>query len=114
MALPMRAVAVLVHFHDRKRSSRIVGIEEVDHDGFELLELDGLGDVRVEADFGALGVDVAEDVGRQSDHGSRWIRVLPFPFADFAAGLVAVFVGHVKIALCGMVNICDWAVATAG
>lgn len=101
MALPLgRTVAVLVHLHEGKRSAPIRGIEEVDHDVFELLELDRFRDIRVETDFGALGIDVAEDVGRESDDGEGRVRIRPFPFADFATGLIAVFIGHVKVALC--------------
>ena len=93
-----------LHLHERQRSIRIRGIEQIDHDALELLELDRLRDVGIEADVGALGVYVAEHVGRQRDHGDGPVRVGALPYADLATGLVAVFVGHVEVAL-GTVSI---------
>lgn len=74
-------------------------VEELDHDEAELLEVDGLGDVAVEAGLDALRVDVAENVGGEGDYGHVWVAVRALPPPDLLARLVAVFVGHVQVAL---------------
>ena len=86
-------------FHEGQRPRRVCGVEEVDHDGFELLELDRFRDVRVEASVGALGVDVTEDISRERDYRKRLVSLLPLPGADFTTCLIAVFIGHVEVTL---------------
>jgi len=68
----------------------------------ELFEIDGLGEVAVEAGVDALLVDVAEDVGGERDDGLVRLLGAFFPSAQLFARLVAVFVGHVEIALEGV------------
>ena len=83
------------------RLSRIGGVHERHEHGAELFEVDGLGEVAVEAGVDALLVDVAEDVG--GERNDRLVGLLGafFPSAQLFARLVAVFVGHVEIALEG-------------
>jgi hypothetical protein len=73
---------------------RVGRVQEFRHDEAELLELDGLRHVRVEAGFDALRVHVAEDVGGKRDYWDTAVSVFLFPTADFFAGLVAVFIRH--------------------
>lgn len=81
------------------RLGRIGRVHERHEHGAELFEVDGLGEVAVEAGVDALLVDVAEDVGGERDDGLVGLLGFLFPAAQLFAGLVAVFVGHVEIAL---------------
>ena len=85
--------------HKSVRLGRVARVHERHEYGAELFEVDGLGKVTVETGVDALLVDVAEDVGRKCD--DRLVRLLAalLPAADLFAGLVAVFVGHVEVAL---------------
>jgi len=96
---PLAWVSLLFEPHEFRRLGLIRRIQELGHDQGELFEVDRLGNIRVEARFYALGVDIAKHVGRESNDGDPLVSVLLLPAADLFAGLVAVFVGHVKIAL---------------
>lgn len=73
----------------------------------QLFEIHRLGEVAVEAGVDALLVDVAEDVGGERDDGLVRLLGALFPSAQLFARLVAVFVGHVKIALEGNIVLAD-------
>lgn len=75
-------------------------IEEITHECAEGFEVDGLGDVVAEAGFDTFVEDVGHDVCGEGDDGHPRMFFLLLPSANFATGLVAVFVWHVKIALC--------------
>ena len=90
---------VLLKPHKFRRLGFIRWVQEFGHDQGEFFECDRFRDVRVEACVYALGVYVAQHVGRESDNGVSLVSVFLFPSADLFAGLVAVFVRHMKIAL---------------
>jgi len=74
-------------------------IQKLRQDQAQLLKLHRLGDVRVKARLDALGVYVTEDVSRERDDGEVRVFFFALPAADLLAGFVAVFVGHVEVAL---------------
>lgn len=74
-------------------------IEEAGHDCRQLLEVDWFGDVGVEARLNAFRVYVAENVGREGDDREMLEFVLALPLADVFAGLIAIFIRHVEVAL---------------
>lgn len=74
-------------------------IQERQHYGTELLEVDWLGHVAVESCVYALGVNISHDVGGQGHDREIRLFVLLLPLTDLPASLVAVLVRHVKIAL---------------
>ena len=90
---------LLLRPHELDRLCRVARIHVREHDGAELLEVDGLGHIAVEPRVDTLGVNVAEDVCRERDDREIGVFVLLLPFADLAARLIAVFVRHVEIAL---------------
>lgn len=94
------------------RLARVRRVHERHEHGAELLEIDRLGDVAVETRVDALLVDIAEDVGGERDYRLVLLAGALLPAPDFLAGLVAVFVGHVQVALwVGRLLICsrgDW------
>lgn len=98
-ALPLPSLLT----HECMRLRRIRRVHKRHEHSAELLEIDGLGEVTVEAGVDALLVDVAEDVCREGDDGLVGLLGAFFPPAQLLAGLVAVFVGHVEIALKGNV-----------
>ena len=85
--------------HESMRLRGIGRIHERHKHCAELLEIDGLGEVAVEAGVDALLVDVAQDVGGERDDWLVGLLGTLFPSAQLFARLVAVFVRHVKIAL---------------
>lgn len=83
------------------RFARVGRVHERHEHRAELLEVDGLGDVAIEARLDALMVDVTEDVGRESDDGLVLFLIAFLPTSDLLARLVAVLIWHVKVALRG-------------
>jgi hypothetical protein len=78
---------------------RIGRIYEFGHDEREFLESDWLRDVGIEASLDALCVDIAENVGGKSNDRVPAVPVFLLPTSDLFAGLIAIFVRHVEIAL---------------
>lgn len=78
---------------------RIGWVQKLRHDEGELLELDRFRNVRVEASFHALLVNIAEDVCRERDDRMTTVSILLFPSPNFLAGLVAILVRHMEVAL---------------
>lgn len=78
---------------------RIQRIYEFRHDKRQFFKSDGFGDVRIEARLDAFRIDVAEDVCGECDDRVAPMAVLLFPASDLFAGLVAIFIWHVEIAL---------------
>jgi hypothetical protein len=85
--------------HESMWFARIRRVHERHQHRAEFLEIDRLGEVAIEASVDTLLVDVAEDVGRKRD--DRLVRLFGalLPPAELFAGLVSIFVRHVKIAL---------------
>jgi hypothetical protein len=69
-------------------------IQSLDEHVTQLTEIDRLSDIAVEPGLDALGIHIAEDVGRQSDNRQMPMMRGPFPATDLFAGLVAVFDWH--------------------
>jgi hypothetical protein len=88
--------------HESMRLRGISRIHERHENCAELFEIDGLGQVAVEAGVDALLVDVAQDVCGERDDGLVGLLGAFFPSAQLFARLVTVFVGHVEIALEGI------------
>lgn len=57
------------------------------------------GGVLRKARSGRVALTFSHDVGRKRDDGDVWMVVLFFPGADLPAGFVAIFVGHLDVAL---------------
>ena len=93
---------LFLHLHKFWGFRRIGRIYEFGHDEREFLESNWLRDVRVEASLDALCVDIAKNVGGKSDDRVPAMPVLLFPTSDLFAGLIAIFVRHVEIALEGI------------
>ena len=93
------SLRLLLLLHELDRLVWILGIQVLQHDHAEFFEIDRLGDIGVEASRSTLVVDIAQDVGRKSDDWHDFVLVLLLPPADLPAGLIAVFVRHVEIAL---------------
>jgi hypothetical protein len=53
---------LLLHLHHRQRPFGILRIQQIHHNGFELIKLDRLRYVRIETGFSTFGVDVTEDI----------------------------------------------------
>jgi hypothetical protein len=85
--------------HKSMRLRRISRVHERHEHSAELLKIDWLREVAVESSVYTLLVDVAEDVGRKRDDGLMGLIGAFLPSAQLFARLVAVFVGHVEIAL---------------
>ena len=85
--------------HELMRSGRIIRIQKGSQHSAEDLEVDRLGNIGVKPRFSTLRVHVAQDVRRQGDDGQVRVLVFSLPAADFLTGLVAVFIGHVEVAL---------------
>jgi len=81
------------------RLRRISRIHERHEHSAELFEIDWFGEVAVETGVDTLLVNVTKHVGRKRDDGLVGLLGAFFPPAQFLACLVAVFVGHVEIAL---------------
>jgi hypothetical protein len=81
------------------RLLRIRRVHERHEHGTQLLEVDRLGKVAVETRFHAFLVDVAKDVCGKCDDGLVGLLGAFLPAAELFARLVAVFVGHVEVAL---------------
>lgn len=73
---------------------RILGVEIRRHDVAQLLELDRLGEIRVEAGLFAFLPHVIEDVRGERDDGNVRIVVPLLPCSDVHACLITVFIGH--------------------
>ena len=85
--------------HTLTEPRRARRIQQPTHRLAQILKVNRLGDVVVEAGLQALVEDVGHDVGGEGDDGHARVGVGGFPGADLAAGLVAVFAGHVEVAL---------------
>jgi len=97
--LPLLLPPLLTHKSMRLR--RIRRVHERHEHGAELFEIDGLSEVAIEACVDALLVDVAEDVGGEGDDGLVGLLGTLLPPAQLLARLIAVFIGHVEVALGG-------------
>jgi hypothetical protein len=96
------------------RLARIRRVHKRHEHGAKLLEIDRLGKVAVETGLDAFLVDVAKDVGREGNDGLVLLLGALFPAAEFFTCLVAVFVGHVEVALddeCKLVSERIWGVS---
>lgn len=81
------------------RTPDLRNLEELRHGSAEVDKVDRLGNIITEAGGDALLLNVGHDVGGEGNDGHLGqIRRL-LPLTDFAAGLVAILAGHVKIAL---------------
>ncbi len=76
-----------------------IRIEQIAHGLTQILEIDGLRHITIETRFDAFFEDVRHHIRGQRDDRHARVRVSCFPGADFAACLVAIFAGHVKVAL---------------
>jgi hypothetical protein len=85
--------------HELGRFRRIGRIQELGHDERELFELDWLRHIRVEARFCALGIDIAKDVGGESNNGHAPVPMFLLPSSDIFARCISVLVRHMQIAL---------------
>lgn len=99
MLLLQSAVSTLPGLHKLRRLRLVRRIQKLGHDERKLLEFYRLRNIRVEAGVDALCVDVPEDICRKCNDGVSSVSVFLFPSTDLLAGLVAVFVGHVQVAL---------------
>ncbi len=74
-------------------------IQKVAHHCAESFEIHWFGNIVAESSFNALVKNVSHDVGRQGDNGHSRVGFVPFPFPNLAAGLVSIFIWHMKVAL---------------
>jgi hypothetical protein len=84
------------------RSHWIHGIQEFDKLYTQLLKIHRLSYIRIKPGFDAFSIDIAENIGGKGDYWEVFILVFALPFAYVLAGLVAIFVGHVEVALFGV------------
>lgn len=92
--------------HESMRFARIRRVHECHEYSAELLEVDGLGDVAIEACVDALLVNVAKNVGGESDDRLVLFLVALLPSSNLLARLIAVLVWHVKVALKKPKSVC--------
>lgn len=93
-------------FHEFRWLRGIRGIHKLRHDERELFEGDRFRNVRVEAGFDALRVYITENIGRESNDRMAAVAMLLLPASDLFAGLIAIFIWHVQIALKGLLVFC--------
>jgi hypothetical protein len=74
-------------------------IQKLIHLHTQLLKINRLSNVTIKPRLHALGIHISKNVGTERDDGEVLVFVLAFPAADVLASLVAVFVGHVEVAL---------------
>jgi len=85
--------------HERMWFARVRRVHERHQHRAEFFEIDRLGEVAIEAGVNTLLVDISEDVGRERNDGLMRLFGALLPPAELFAGLVAILVRHVKIAL---------------
>jgi hypothetical protein len=78
---------------------RVRRIQEFRERQGKLFELDWLRNIRIEAGFYALGVNIAKHVRRERDDRMAAMPVFLFPPSYLFTGLISIFVRHVKITL---------------
>jgi hypothetical protein len=93
------AACLFLRLHEVGELRWVGWIQEFGHDQRELFELNWFRHVRIEACVDTFRVNVAQYVGREGNDGLATISVFLLPPPDLFAGLVAVLVWHMQVAL---------------